>query len=687
MTCLFCGELLDNLFKLPIPFFITVYYLFSQYENIPQKIAAEMKGQKHLIHPTYRPDIDGLRGLAVLLVVIFHAFPNLLQGGFIGVDIFFVISGFLITTIIYENLKLNSFRFLEFYARRIKRIFPALLIVLISAHIFGWFYLSTGEYKQLGKHIAGGSGFISNLILWNESGYFDNAAETKPLLHLWSLGVEEQFYIFFPFLFYFIYKCKFSFKGSIFVGLIISFVVNVIFATYIPTGDFYSPVSRFWEILTGSMLTQIPKIDAQTQIKGVKLANIFSFFGFLLLGVGLWLINKNLAFPGWWALFPVLGAALILYAGESAILNKNLLTCKPAIFLGLISFPLYLVHWPLLTFWRLTRIQDIESYVYLGLIAVSIVVSWAIYAVVETKIRQSKSTKILLCLLALMSIAAFIGFNCYQREGMPFRKIVQNKFNYHLTSANGVSGCFNVLRDGVPNCLDVSQTRSFPRPLVFLWGDSHASHLNAGLLQAMQTQQFSVFDASQSACPPIVGFSPRGENSLALNENQKCLEHNEASFKLIERYRPDTVILSANWAQYDGLNQFNHLKNSSIKQTLERLKFLNIKNILLVGSFPIFYIDQPKLAAIYFITEGKNRSYKRFNYNSIEVDNVMANFSQLHGVQFISPIRGLCNEDGCLLSVSTKLLIPMGMDESHLTKDGSIFFINYLLESNQLSIK
>ena len=382
-----------------------------------------------------------------------------------------------------------------------------------------------------------------------------------------------------------------------------------------------------------------------------------------------------------------MGAALILYAGESAILNKNLLTSKPAIFLGLISFPLYLVHWPLLTFWRLTRIQDIESYIYLGLIAVSIVVSWAIYAVVETKIRQSKTTKILLCLLSLMSITAFIGFNCYQREGMPFRKIVQNKFNYHLTSANGVSGCFNVLRDGVPTCLDVSQTRSFPRPLVFLWGDSHASHLNAGLLQAMQTQQFSVFDASQSACPPIVGFSPRGENSLALNENQKCLEHNEASFKLIERYRPDTVILSANWAQYDGLNQFNHLKNSSIKQTLERLKFLNIKNILLVGSFPIFYIDQPKLAAIYFITEGKNRSYKRFNYNSIEVDNVMANFSQLDGVQFISPIRGLCNEDGCLLSVSTKLLIPMGMDESHLTKDGSIFFINYLLESNQLSIK
>ena len=154
----------------------------------------------HLSHPKYRPDIDGLRAIAVLSVVCFHAFPDLLKGGFIGVDIFFVISGFLISTIIFENLDKGTFSFSEFYSRRIKRIFPALLLVLIACYSFGWFALLADEHKQLGKHIAAGAGFVSNFVFWNESGYFDNAAETKPLLHLWTLGIEEQFYIIWPLL-------------------------------------------------------------------------------------------------------------------------------------------------------------------------------------------------------------------------------------------------------------------------------------------------------------------------------------------------------------------------------------------------------------------------------------------------------------------------------------------------------
>src|SRR5215831_15751110 len=152
----------------------------------------------HLSHPKYRRDIDGLRAVAVLSVVAFHVFPNWMVGGFIGVDIFFVISGYLISTIIFENLDKDTFSFAQFYERRVKRIFPALILVLVSCFAFGWFILLPDEYKQLGKHTAGGTAFVANFVLWNESGYFDNAAETKPLLHLWSLGVEEQFYIVWP---------------------------------------------------------------------------------------------------------------------------------------------------------------------------------------------------------------------------------------------------------------------------------------------------------------------------------------------------------------------------------------------------------------------------------------------------------------------------------------------------------
>ena len=166
--------------------------------------------QPHLSHQKYRPDIDGLRAVAVLAVVAFHSFPSWVRGGFIGVDIFFVISGYLISTIIFENLDKGTFSFTEFYARRIKRIFPALLLVLIACFAFGWFALLADEYKQLGKHIAAGAGFISNFTLWNEAGYFDNSAETKPLLHLWSLGIEEQFYIVWPLLLWFAWKRKFN---------------------------------------------------------------------------------------------------------------------------------------------------------------------------------------------------------------------------------------------------------------------------------------------------------------------------------------------------------------------------------------------------------------------------------------------------------------------------------------------
>jgi peptidoglycan/LPS O-acetylase OafA/YrhL len=166
--------------------------------------------QPQLLHPKYRPDIDGLRAIAVLSVIAFHAFPNWAVGGFTGVDIFFVISGYLISTIIFDNLDKGTFSFGDFYGRRIKRIFPALLTVLITCYLFGWLTLLADEFKQLGKHLVAGAGFVSNLVLWSEAGYFDNSAETKPLLHLWSLGIEEQFYLIWPILLWLGYKRKFN---------------------------------------------------------------------------------------------------------------------------------------------------------------------------------------------------------------------------------------------------------------------------------------------------------------------------------------------------------------------------------------------------------------------------------------------------------------------------------------------
>ncbi len=309
----------------------------------------------YLTHPNYRSDIDGLRAIAVLSVVGFHAFPSWVKGGFIGVDMFFVISGFLISTIIFGSLDRNNFSFIEFYSRRIKRIFPALILVLLSSYVLGWFQLLADEYMQLGKHIAGGSGFVSNFILWSESGYFDNAAESKPMLHLWSLGIEEQFYIVWPFLLWLAWKQRLNLLTiTIAIGLI-SFALNIVTVNTDVVAAFYSPQTRFWELMLGSFLAYIT-LYKEWRVKA-SVGNIQSLFGAALVAGGLLLVNKEQAFPGWWAVLPTTGVALIIASGSNAWLNRAILSNRLLVWFGLISFPLYLWHWPLLSFVRIVEAQ------------------------------------------------------------------------------------------------------------------------------------------------------------------------------------------------------------------------------------------------------------------------------------------------------------------------------------------
>lgn len=333
---------------------------------------------EHLAHPKYRADIDGLRAIAILFVVGFHAFPNWVKGGFIGVDIFFVISGFLISTIIFGGLECNSFSFVEFYSRRIKRIFPALLLVLIACFAFGWIALLADEYKQLGKHIAGGAGFVSNFVFWRESGYFDNAMETKPLLHLWSLGIEEQFYIVWPLLLWFAWKLGLNLLTIAIVVAVISFALNVDKVSSDAVAVFYAPQTRFWELLAGSVLAFMVLheqrifssfnhfldvwlgkiIYAQApEANGKTWRNIQSLIGAVLVAIGVLVITKEKHFPGLWAVLPTLGAVLIISAGAQAWLNRVVLSNRVLVWFGLISFPLYLWHCPLLSFARIVESQ------------------------------------------------------------------------------------------------------------------------------------------------------------------------------------------------------------------------------------------------------------------------------------------------------------------------------------------
>ena len=281
-----------------------------------------------LIHPKYRPDIDGLRAIAVLSVVAYHAFPNSIRGGFIGVDIFFVISGFLISTIIFVGLQRGNFSFATFYSRRVRRIFPALLLMLVACYAFGWFSLLADEYKQLGKHIAAGASFVSNYALWSESGYFDNAADTKPLQHLWSLGIEEQFYIVWPLLLWLAHRQRISLLAVTLVMAGASFLLDVAEVDRDAMAAFYSPQARFWELSSGSLLAYLTlhkgsvKAGLTASIGKEKfdaidapLHAVLSVSGILLIAAGLLVVSRERHFPGWWALLPTLGAVLVISLG------------------------------------------------------------------------------------------------------------------------------------------------------------------------------------------------------------------------------------------------------------------------------------------------------------------------------------------------------------------------------------
>lgn len=448
--------------------------------------------KNHTSHPKYRPDIDGLRALAVLAVVGFHAFPTQIRGGFVGVDIFFVISGFLISTIILGNIEVNKFSFLDFYSRRIKRIFPALLAVLTFCYVVGWYSLLTDEFQHLGKHIAAGAAFVSYLFLWDESGYFDKAAESKPLLHLWSLGIEEQFYIFWPVLLWLGRKMRFNLFAVIVSISIISFGINILKYRHDPTADFYSPQSRFWELLIGAILACynlnranfIPSWTKNLFSIGVtkkQVQNAYSFFGFTVIAVSILLIPKDKPYPGLLALLPTIGAALVISSGPEAWINRKLLSKRILVGIGLISYPLYLWHWPLLYFSRILFTESMSVTIKVGVLIVSFVLSWLTYLFIEGPIRKDGyGVAKTVALFVSMAMLGYLGYETFIKLGYPDR--------YRLSVNDPLVRSKYMDRNGEPiNCQDLIKKipdaycyRASPSPYVAILGDSHAGRLFSG---------------------------------------------------------------------------------------------------------------------------------------------------------------------------------------------------------------
>jgi peptidoglycan/LPS O-acetylase OafA/YrhL len=377
----------------------------------------------------YRSDIDGLRAVAVLGVVIYHAFPWVIPGGFIGVDIFFVISGYLISGILYKGLakggdgNVSPFSFGEFYARRIRRLFPALITVLVLTMAYGWLLLLPDEFQQLGKHVAAGTLFIQNIVFWQESGYFDISANLKPLLHLWSLAVEEQFYIFFPPLLVLLWKKPRIMAPVMGVLLIATFILNVVMSVQNSVSDFFMTPYRAWEFLGGSLLAwwHYDKGDQHSEGEEVPLYwEALSWGGLILLGLGFGLIHTGDPYPGWRALLPVAGTLMLMEGGtgglKGAWVNRRILSNPAVVWIGLISYPLYLFHWPALSFVHIVKGEHPKPVYIIGSLLVSFVLTVLTYYFIEKKIRHNKSRWTIPALVAAFLITGLLGYVIYQKE-------------------------------------------------------------------------------------------------------------------------------------------------------------------------------------------------------------------------------------------------------------------------------
>ena len=638
---------------------------------------------EHLSHPKYRADIDGLRAVAVLSVVGFHAFPVWLAGGFVGVDIFFVISGFLISTIIFENLDQNRFSFLEFYGRRVRRIFPALAVVLLACLVFGWFALLADEFAQLGEHVAAGAGFVSNLVLWSESGYFDNSSETKPLLHLWSLGIEEQFYIVWPLLIGLVHRRRKALVPATvaLIGLA-SFAMNLGTVFSQPVAAFYSPLSRFWELLVGSGLAYVTLYHPQFGRRiGAPYASAWSIGGAALIGLALLLLDKTSAFPGWWALLPTVGAALLIFAGPQAWPNRVVLANRAMVWFGWISFPLYLWHWPLLSLARVVECGEPTRNVKIVLVLAAIVLAWLTFRLVERPLRFGTAGKAKAAgLVLVMAAIGAAGYFIFAHDGMEGHGIRSaEKSAYYNYFANVPEGRWSwffekdfrhecnffpgidkrmrrapALGGGIdPSCYTVRE----PRPkLAFIWGDSNAQMLNYGLTHELPAD-WQVLQVASSDCPASIA----DEAGTA----DYCARSNAFARKVIAEVRPDAVVIA---------QKRNH-DVQRMRRIAARLHELGVQRVVFTGPAPHWSGDLPKIIVRRLWQDTPERTFTDLDPGyRMHNEELKAGFGVVDGAVFVDLFACFCNEQGCLTRVGPDRKLDITTwDYGHLTAEASDF--------------
>jgi len=608
----------------------------------------------------YRRDIDGLRAVAVWLVVVFHYFRDDWPGGFVGVDIFFVISGFLITGIVVRQLDVDKFSLFTFYVRRIRRIFPALIVVLCASLLLGWLWLLPSAYAELSSDVAASAGFAANIALWLKSGYFDIESAKKPLLHLWSLGIEEQFYLAWPLILMLAARLRLNLLAIAITLAALSFALNVAMIAKDPVATFYLPFTRAWELLAGGALAMsFGRIG-----HGAIASNLRALAGAILIAVAVLVLDPNRAFPGWWALMPVAGSALLLSA-PSAWGCRHLLSSRIFVWFGLISYPLYLWHWPLRVFFTAIKFNPltlIECWLVIGL---SILLAWATYRFIEIPIRFGRPNPAkALSLCGGMVAVAIAGVVVVENAGFDIRLPPEIRAMAGVTTQAGKWRAHQCMLDlshetaYADECVDRNR-----RPLVLVWGDSTAAALIPGLRAAQDKRAFGIAQFTSSSCTPAIDVDIAGVPN--------CRANNDRILALARQIKPDVVLLHGIQEKY-----LDH-----VADTVATLKRETGARVVVLGTEPIWDRGLPNEVLRHYMLYHRLIPARTFDavlhhWKDAEARDALAR----RGAEFISASDVLCNAEGCLTRIGPRTDDVTASDVIHLTEKASVFLVDAIVD-------
>lgn len=613
----------------------------------------------------YRPEIDGLRAIAVVLVVIYHAFPELIPGGFIGVDIFFVISGFLITSILKAEISTGKYSIKEFYRRRIDRLFPALLLVMFSVYIFGWFTLFSDEFMQLGKQLAGGAGFIANIVLYSETGYFNATSATKPFLHLWSLGIEEQFYLLFPIILYFSFRKKLNLVLVVGALAAISFALNIFSISENVERTFYLPQYRHWELLLGAILALLLHGEKGKQ-PNKWLAVTLTVLSVSVILITAFLLTSSVPFPGWYALLPVVASVFLIFGLQRDGLVKSILSSKPFVFIGLISYPLYLWHWPLFSLAHIINGSTPPDVIMLGLMVASFVLATLTYWIVERPLKRVKSWKVkTIPMLILMSVIGVAGYITYTMNGIDSRanieanKEVSRQLNGAMWQYTKNDNCLNRFKTSLASEMPwwFCSLKRNADPDILLLGNSYANHLYPGIANNKQLEDHNVLSIGISDVTSEVLNSTDRKQTEQLHYINSIME-NTKSIKYI--------LIS-------GINPSPD--QSYINALIKRMSVITSNNARVVIFYPHVRLSDDIKACF---SRPLKKPQQSCTSDLKEWNDIRSNFETLKKqvsekypeTLYFDPNSAFCNSTDCS---SVQDGLPMYRDEyKHLSEFGSV---------------